>query len=335
MLHSFQQEFDYFLIIGNLLNWCLLGILTVQVYLYYLAFPRDRRWIKAVVYITYILETAQTFLLTRDLMAFVNVTNPRVVTKSGHLYHVDKVPQFSTIVIPSVDGLVALLSQGLYSHRIQVITKSTIITWIIRSLAVVQCGAAIFNSLFWLTVNQHTAKIALPGNSVWVPGFVSMTIWITGSAVCDVVITITMVWALSRAKKTTNRTYAAIQGLIRLIIETGIATATVAVVSAISKYYTHSIGNVYVDIQLFLSKLYANAILALLNNRISIADGRNALPDTITVNISSAMFTSAADYQLSRSQQQMGGQESEELSTQIDERSLKLEASPDITTVGS
>ncbi|PFH48145.1 hypothetical protein AMATHDRAFT_107132, partial [Amanita thiersii Skay4041] len=52
--------------LGNLLNWWLFGALSVQIYLYYLAFPKDRIWNKVIVYTIYFLEVVHTIVLTVD-----------------------------------------------------------------------------------------------------------------------------------------------------------------------------------------------------------------------------------------------------------------------------
>ncbi|KAJ6592367.1 hypothetical protein B0H19DRAFT_919700, partial [Mycena capillaripes] len=56
-------------LVGNLLHWGLFGGLTVQLYIYYQAFPNDRLRIKYVVYAMYILELLQTVLITHDAFA--------------------------------------------------------------------------------------------------------------------------------------------------------------------------------------------------------------------------------------------------------------------------
>ncbi|KAF8996705.1 hypothetical protein BDQ17DRAFT_1249469, partial [Cyathus striatus] len=47
-------------------NWMFYGVLCVQVYLYYLAFPKDPLHNKIMVYIVFILETIQSAMLGRD-----------------------------------------------------------------------------------------------------------------------------------------------------------------------------------------------------------------------------------------------------------------------------
>ncbi|SJL07388.1 uncharacterized protein ARMOST_10735 [Armillaria ostoyae] len=56
-------------ILGCLLNWGLFGALSVQLYLYYLAFPNDRRFTKYLVYGIYVVESVQTILVAHDAFA--------------------------------------------------------------------------------------------------------------------------------------------------------------------------------------------------------------------------------------------------------------------------
>ncbi|ETW77570.1 hypothetical protein HETIRDRAFT_247449, partial [Heterobasidion irregulare TC 32-1] len=53
-------------LLGILFNWGLLGILTTQLYIYYLNFPKDRRAVKLLVYTLYFLDWAQTCSATYD-----------------------------------------------------------------------------------------------------------------------------------------------------------------------------------------------------------------------------------------------------------------------------
>ncbi|EEB97113.1 hypothetical protein MPER_03629, partial [Moniliophthora perniciosa FA553] len=54
------------LVIGGMFLHILFGLLTVQVYLYHLAFPRDRIWIKSMVYGVYLVLLAQDIFVTHD-----------------------------------------------------------------------------------------------------------------------------------------------------------------------------------------------------------------------------------------------------------------------------
>ncbi|KAK0495088.1 hypothetical protein EDD18DRAFT_1355089 [Armillaria luteobubalina] len=51
-------------VVACLLHWGLFGTLSVQLYLYYLAFPKDRKFKKYLVYGIYIVQLVQTMLFT-------------------------------------------------------------------------------------------------------------------------------------------------------------------------------------------------------------------------------------------------------------------------------
>ncbi|KAJ7243156.1 hypothetical protein B0H12DRAFT_1023167, partial [Mycena haematopus] len=52
--------------VGTVINWALLGTLSVQVYIYYLAFPKDLRVSKIVVGFVAVAEILQTLGDSRD-----------------------------------------------------------------------------------------------------------------------------------------------------------------------------------------------------------------------------------------------------------------------------
>ncbi|KIP08630.1 hypothetical protein PHLGIDRAFT_69091, partial [Phlebiopsis gigantea 11061_1 CR5-6] len=54
-------------LLGSLFNWGLFGVLSLQVYLYHYAFPNDGPFRKILVSIVYVLDTAQTFVVTGDV----------------------------------------------------------------------------------------------------------------------------------------------------------------------------------------------------------------------------------------------------------------------------
>ncbi|KIJ36588.1 hypothetical protein M422DRAFT_179246, partial [Sphaerobolus stellatus SS14] len=54
-------------LLGYLFNWGLYGVLTVQVYLYYIGFPKDRLAAKLMVGGIIVIETLQTLLVTHDV----------------------------------------------------------------------------------------------------------------------------------------------------------------------------------------------------------------------------------------------------------------------------
>ncbi|EEB91836.1 hypothetical protein MPER_09740, partial [Moniliophthora perniciosa FA553] len=53
-------------LVAYFLIWFFYGILCLQLYLYYQAFPFDPKFLKVIVYLMFTLETLQTILITHD-----------------------------------------------------------------------------------------------------------------------------------------------------------------------------------------------------------------------------------------------------------------------------
>ncbi|KAK0194337.1 hypothetical protein F5146DRAFT_1184401 [Armillaria mellea] len=106
-------------VVGCLLNWALFGTLSVQLYLYYLAFPNDRPLIKYLVYGIYVIELTQTILVAHD--AFVTVGYGFGDTDA--LTRVN----FSWLTGPVISAVASSTGQVFYAYRIYIVSKSRII----------------------------------------------------------------------------------------------------------------------------------------------------------------------------------------------------------------
>ncbi|TCD65200.1 hypothetical protein EIP91_002986 [Steccherinum ochraceum] len=113
------------ILFANLINWGLFGVLTVQVHLFYLSFPKDRSLIKAVVYSTYSIEIVQTALSTVDAFRIFGAGwgDSNVLDRVGYL----------GIMIPCLVSVLTFLSQAFYAWRIWILRGS----WWIPILVVV------------------------------------------------------------------------------------------------------------------------------------------------------------------------------------------------------
>ncbi|KAJ8096243.1 hypothetical protein PM082_011377 [Marasmius tenuissimus] len=87
------------------LNWGLFGVLCVQVFLYYLAFSRDRWTLKALAYGVLITEIVQTILITNDAFSkfglqFTNVKG--LAEMKHHWFSIPVLTSISTFVLRCV-----------------------------------------------------------------------------------------------------------------------------------------------------------------------------------------------------------------------------------------
>jgi len=242
-----------FLHVGNLINWFLYGVLTVQLYLYYVAFPHDRALYKAVVYVVYFLESVHSIGLAAGLS--IMMINP-----------MEKSANITIILLTITGGLMSMISQCLYAFRIRSITEMLIIPVFIVVLAIVQMGAAI------------AALIATPNYPFYA--------WIGLTVINDVLIAVVMVRALSGHRSPSYHTEWKTMRLIRLVVETGCATATVDLLALLFVAFQPTIGDVYTAPLIILSKVYANSIMVLLNNRMTIIGSRNLPAPIKTIEIS-------------------------------------------------
>ncbi|PBK85480.1 hypothetical protein ARMGADRAFT_941693, partial [Armillaria gallica] len=87
--------------------------------LYYLAFPKDRKLTKYLVYGIYIVEIVQTMFVTHNVFA-------EFVYGFGDLIALTDM-DFNWFTVPIMSGIVACVGQVFYGYRIFVLSKSQII----------------------------------------------------------------------------------------------------------------------------------------------------------------------------------------------------------------
>ncbi|KAF8880085.1 hypothetical protein BD779DRAFT_1550380 [Infundibulicybe gibba] len=246
------------LLLGYLFNWCLFGVLSVQVYLYYLAFPRDRLSIKCLVFGLYIVETLQTILITHDVFDSFG-------SGYGMLSALEST-QLEWLGVPIISGIVSCTVQTFFAYRIFVLSKSKPLGLIICVIALTQGASGIAQGVQALQINDF-AKLQNEA-------FVSCTIWLGGAALCDIIIAVSMSYYLSKSETGFRSTHVLISKLIRLTIETGSMTAAVATID-MALFLAFRNNNYHATPALILAKLYSNTLVVILNSRLRIVDGRD------------------------------------------------------------
>ncbi|KZT10563.1 uncharacterized protein LAESUDRAFT_430112 [Laetiporus sulphureus 93-53] len=243
-------------LLGYFLNWALLGVLLTQVYLYYLWFPQDRKVMKCLVYGLAIFETVQTSLTTAA--AF-----DQYIYSDGDTSRVDTYP-FTWFSVPIMAAITAAVVQIFYAWRIFMLTHSSrslnyIVPVVVAILALFQLGAGTAGGV----------KMGQAGTGADLgPADASLITWLVGAAVNDVVIAVAMTILLLRAKTGVARTDAVLSGIIRLSVETGSLTATLAIVGTILVSLPSLKRTLlYEGPAPVITKLYANSLLVNLNNR--------------------------------------------------------------------
>ncbi|PBK58813.1 hypothetical protein ARMSODRAFT_946100 [Armillaria solidipes] len=246
-------------VVAYLLHWGLFGTLTVQLYLYYLAFPKDRIFIKYLVYGVYIAEFIQTMLLTHDAFASFGYG-------FGDLETLTEV-RFGWLTVPIMGAAAACVGHAFYAYRIFILSKSRIVPAFVIFVSLTSFVAAIITGVDSFQAGDITE---LNDRKT------SLSIGITcgGVALCDIVIAVYMAYYLLRSNTGFHRTQILVTKLIRLTIETGSLTAVVALATLIL-FFAFPHQTFYATPALVVSKMYANTIYMVLNSRIRIIGGRD------------------------------------------------------------
>ncbi|KAK0459340.1 uncharacterized protein EV420DRAFT_316303 [Desarmillaria tabescens] len=257
------------MIVAALLHWGLFGTLSVQLYLYYLAFPNDRNFTKYLVYGIYIVEFVQTMFVTHDAFAEFGYGFGDIVALTD--------VHFNWFAVPIMSGVVACVGQVFYAYRIFILSKSQIVPIFViclsltSSVAAIITGAYSFEAGNIIELNKRKFDIAAG-------------IWCSASALCDIVIAICMAYYLMRSSTDFRRTQILLTKLIRLTIETGSVTAAVALV-AVTLFFVFPHQTFYTTPALLIPKLYANTVFMVLNLRMRIMGGRDTYTSSTDMSI--------------------------------------------------
>ncbi|PBK82337.1 hypothetical protein ARMGADRAFT_1170969, partial [Armillaria gallica] len=260
-------------VVGALLNWGLFGTLSVQLYLYYLAFPNDRRFIKYLVYGIYIIELVQTVLVAHDTFAMFGYGFGDMDSLTGkHL---------SWFTIPIISAIVAGVGQVFYAYRIFILSKSRIIPISIICISLINSVASIFTGIYGFKAGiidrLNTRKM-----------HIAVGISCGAAALCDILIAICTTYYLMRSTTNFRRTRMLVTKIIRLTIETGSVTALAALLDAVLLIVIpHQTSNLALG--LVMPKLYANSVYMVLNSRFEIIGGRDTYRSSTDISFTTTM----------------------------------------------
>jgi len=252
------------LLIGYLLNWGLLGVLSTQVYFYYLAFPKDLTQSKVLVYGVYLFEIAQTLMLTQTCFA----TFAKGFGDLNAINHIGVI----WFAVPIMSSLVAFVVQAFYAYRIGVLSRSKIVPAAIMILGCIQLGGGLATGYFGAKAIRFTDFL---GERT----FITTAFWNGGGALCDVVIAASMTFYLSKSKTDWKPTQTIIQKLIRLVIETGTLTATIAIVNLALSVLPGS-PTYFQTTSSMLGKMYSNTMMVVFNSRANVGNKEEKAAET-------------------------------------------------------
>ncbi|KAK0218931.1 hypothetical protein IW262DRAFT_1462523 [Armillaria fumosa] len=242
------------LLIGCFLSLVFYGILCNQVYIYYISFPKDNLVSKTVVYLLWVAETVQTAIR-------VSYTFNTFCYEFGDLVGLDEVDT-EWFTVPVMSGFVGCIAQLFYAWRMYKFSKKARLCITLSVIAFIQFSAAICCGIQVRNSGRYSNFQNNSGIKM------SAIIWLGGSVLCDSAIALCMTCLLCRAQTGLKSTRVLLSRLMRLSIETGIATAAIAIFDMVLYLTSHN-NNYYTVPANCLVKVYSNTVLAVCNSRMT------------------------------------------------------------------
>ncbi|KAK7045803.1 hypothetical protein VNI00_007206 [Paramarasmius palmivorus] len=249
LLTRFPRAFPRLL--GFAFNWGLIGALSLQVYIYYTTFKKDRAVFKALVYGTFLLDWVQTISATYDASQWF-------AFDWGQPDQLDLL-HTSFLNVPLLTSLIGAIVQIFFGWRIWTISKSTAIFGSIILMALLQLAAAAVDAHYLMIAPRESYSSAALSKSVGIR--------LGTSAVVDILIAACMTfYLLKNRSEFAFHTNTVITKLIRITVETGIITATAAIAELVFFLSMHN-NSLHQLSGVNLAKLYTNSLMMLFNNR--------------------------------------------------------------------
>ncbi|KAJ7223635.1 hypothetical protein C8J57DRAFT_1591712 [Mycena rebaudengoi] len=227
----------------------LFGALSVQLYVYTLCFPQDRRGVKVLVYGIYVTMIVCLCLDAADLHFWFAAGFDPVKFQRA---------RFSGVNGPIVGSLVGLCTQLFFAYRISMFRQAVWLSGVVVVISLMQAagGIGVGSSLYI----ADSGKPEVLHHNVY---FLYM--WLIGSAVSDALIAAAMTYLLMNTAE--PGTHHVVKRIVRLILETNSLTASVAIAAAILHSVSHT--TYFLCPTMILPEFYANTLLLVLNNRAS------------------------------------------------------------------
>ncbi|KAJ3515587.1 hypothetical protein NLJ89_g1668 [Agrocybe chaxingu] len=103
---------------------------------------------------------------------------------------------------------------------------------------------------------------------------VILLIWNASSALCDSVITTSIIYYLSHTRSPMRETQTLVRKVIQLSLETGFVTSAISIIALLLMVLPgNKVGPAYEGVAVILGKVYANSMLVLINRRARMTSG--------------------------------------------------------------
>ncbi|KAF5357505.1 hypothetical protein D9758_012537 [Tetrapyrgos nigripes] len=265
-------------LIGTCITYFLMGIVCVQVYIYYMSFPNDKLWIKSTVYVLLLLDILHVVFMSANAWSFL--CTGWGVQDHLHLFN------WGFAFLPFYTGVCSAIVQFFFAYRIYILgmqLANKIVTWAVIAfvtfIALAQSIAALVS----------TAQLWRIGDTDrFDEVYTEVSIWVAGDIACDVVITISMIYLLNTARGgRSQKTDLLLTRLIRNTVETGAVTSVTGALH-LAFFLGSKNTALHLAFSLYLSKIYTNTLFASLNARVQFnRENPEALSNTLLATTSS------------------------------------------------
>ncbi|KAI0684700.1 hypothetical protein BC835DRAFT_1388535 [Cytidiella melzeri] len=235
---------------GALVAFLLFGISIMQLFIYSLSTHRDHLAIRITVYVVFLFDIFQSVVVAAQSWYAVGSGwgRPLALLELNWTFE----------AIPAITGIVAACVQIFYAWRIYRFSQWRIIPAFIVAVALMQCSAALSITAGIPPLQDVTELHILYRRTI---------VWLGGAAAVDVTIAATMLYLLFSARRNMfGHTQRIINRLIRLTVETGVVTATCALMELIM-FQVLPATNMHLFFSSLLAKVYFNALMTSLNSR--------------------------------------------------------------------
>ena len=210
------------LMYGHLMNFYLFGVLTVQIYVYYLSFPADTKYLKSLVYGTFFLDTIAILLSFGDMFHWF-------AAGFGNISALDDT-YLSGIDTPLIGSFIAVIVQVVYAYRIWKLQGRAWSTWftclVIGLAAMVQLAGGMWGAV----ISFHAGKFS----EAAIRAQPSVYMIYGGGCIADLVIAVIMTLLLIQSGGTVHKeTRAMIKRLLNLVVETNAMTSSLALLTIV------------------------------------------------------------------------------------------------------
>lgn len=238
-------------LVGSGFASILTGVVTTQTAYYFQSFPKDKAPMKLMVAVVWLLDLFHT------IMIFTSNWSWLIEHFDDHNV-ADWIP--STLGITVVlTALITIIVHGFFAYRIYRLSKGN--WFVVGPILVLALSRLGFASTTCAKMIIYKSFATFIDKASWV-----FTMGLVASSTLDVVVTACLLWYLDHSRTGFEGMDQIVNTLCRYTIENGLLTS-VGIVISLGFWLGMKTNLVFMAIHFVLAKLYANSLLATLNNR--------------------------------------------------------------------